>query len=590
MFITNKGNVGEQPAKAASMSERLREIIPVTETLSILSGYFYFNGVPPLMGPIAENKDLTLKILVGLDVDKMGYELAHAGDGDSAQEKFLNSLKNFAQSKMSDSEKCALSMETFLKMLDEGRLQIKKTKEPNHAKLYIFEMKKEVAKATDPIRWITGSSNLTYPGLNSQNEFNIELSNFGAKEAKEYFDDLWNDAEEITDFAGMSVKIKKVLKNEGVHAEVTPYEAYALVLKNYLDHRSLVDETPKIDLAFAIPQDPFTHKPKYRPLSFQKDAVNQAISILNEYNGVIIADVVGLGKSVIGSVLGRVMDVHRGIVIAPPGLVGDEVQGTGWCGYIEDFSLLGWKAMSRGKMDEIEAYVKGHPDIDVVLVDEAHYFRNEDSIDYDYLWRICQGKKVVLMTATPFSNRPDDMYALLKLFTVPKKSKLVPDGDLYAKFSDLQADYVDCDYILKNIDRADKEKSIRSRLKRLNLDWSDDLPLNAKSIRKTVQGKLAGIAAEIRMIMEPVMIRRNRIDLRKDPQYKAEIGKDLPTVHPPEEQFYQLTKAQSEFYGRVIEEYFGQDSKFNGAIYRPGQYATADLADEDEDRVLLNNQ
>ena len=155
MFITNKGNVGEQPAKAASMSERLRAIIPVTETLSILSGYFYFNGVPPLMGPIAENKDLTLRILVGLDVDRMGYELAHAGDGDSAQEKFLNSLKNFAQSKMSDSEKCALSMETFLKMLDEGRLQIKKTKEPNHAKLYIFEMKKEVAKATDPIRWIT---------------------------------------------------------------------------------------------------------------------------------------------------------------------------------------------------------------------------------------------------------------------------------------------------------------------------------------------------------------------------------------------------------------------------------------------------
>ena len=95
----------------------------------------------------------------------------------------------------------------------------------------------------------------------------------------EYFNELWDDAEEITDFADMSAKIRKTLKDEGVHAEVTPYEAYALVLKNYLEHRALVDETPKIDRAFSIPRDPFTDEPKYRPLTFQKDAVNQAREI-----------------------------------------------------------------------------------------------------------------------------------------------------------------------------------------------------------------------------------------------------------------------------------------------------------------------
>ena len=595
MFITNKHNVNEQPGEEASMSSRLRELIPVTETLSILSGYFYFNGIPPLMEPIAANKDLKLRILVGLDVDKMGYELARAGDGETAQERFLNSLRNVARSRLFDREACAQHMEAFLKMMEEGRLAIKKTKEPNHAKLYIFEMSERV-RMTDPIRWITGSSNLTFPGLNSQNEFNVELSNFGGGEALEYFNELWEEAEDITDFAEMAGKIRTVLKDEGVHADVTPYEAYALVLKNYLEHRALVDETPKIDRAFAIPRDPFTGGPKYRPLTFQKDAVNQALSILKEYNGVIIADVVGLGKSVIGSVLGCVMDVRRGIVVAPPGLVGSETEKMGWCGYLDDFNMYGWRAMSRGKMDEVEQYVRTHPDIDVVIVDEAHYFRNEGSSDYDYLWRICRGKKVVLMTATPFSNRPSDMFALLKLFSVPRRSDLVPDGDLQARFDEYQSRYMDCDYVLKHleppagvIDGA-PEKHVLSRLKKLKYPDVDAAIFDYVAAREYVRGILGEIASNIRAIMEPVMIRRNRIDLRLDPQYRAEIGSNLPTVHPPIEQFYELDSEQSAFYDRVITEHFGAKGNFKGAIYRPGLYASITGGDEEERDALTLQQ
>jgi len=595
MFITNKHNVNEQPGEEASLSSRLRELIPVTETLSVLSGYFYFNGIPPLMEPIAANGDLKLRILVGLDVDRMGYELARVGDGETAQERFLNSLRNAARSRLFDREACARHMETFLKMMEEGRLAIKKTKEPNHAKLYIFEMNEQL-RVVMPIRWITGSSNLTFPGLNSQNEFNVELSDFGGKEALEYFNELWDDAEEITDFADMAAKIRKTLKDEGVHAEVTPYEAYALVLKNYLEHRALVDETPKIDRAFSIPRDPFTDEPKYRPLVFQKDAVNQALSILDTYNGVIVADVVGLGKSVIGSVLGCVVEARRGIVVAPPGLVGSEVEKTGWCGYLDDFKMYGWRAMSRGKMEEVEAYVRAHPDIDVVLVDEAHYFRNEGSIDYDYLWRICRGKKVVLMTATPYSNRPSDMFALLKLFTVPKRSELVPDGDLQAHFDEFQRTYMDCDYVLKNVGAweseagSDLERFVRSHLKKLGFAGADAEPLDVETAKQFARGILEQIATRIRAIMEPVMIRRNRIDLRLDPQYKAEIGANLPTVHPPMEQFYELDPAQSEFYDRVIKKYFGPKGSFTGAIYRPGLYANISDNDEEERETLKTQQ
>lgn len=595
MFITNRNNAKEQPGEPASMSGRLRELIPATETLSILSGYFYFNGIPPLVEPIAGNAELKLRILVGLDTDRMGYELARAGDGETEQERFLNSLRNVARSKLFDRETCAKNLETFLKLLEEGRLAIRKTKEPNHAKLYIFEMG-GAFKTVEPIRWITGSSNLTFPGLNSQNEFNVELSNFGGEEAKRYFEELWEEAEDITGFAAMTAKIRRTLKDEGVHAEVTPFEAYALVLKNYLEHRSLVDETPKIDRAFAIPRDFFTGGPKYRPLAFQKDAVNQALSILDAYNGVIIADVVGLGKSVVGSVLGAVMEARRGIVVAPPGLVGSEREKTGWCGYLDDFKLYGWRAMSRGKMEEVAEYVRTHPDIDVVLVDEAHNFRNEDSIDYGWLWQACRGKKVVLMTATPYSNRPSDMYALLKLFTVPRRSELVPDGDLEAQFARFQSDYADCDYVLRNAGVPDgdgagnTETLVRARLDRLGFPYADVVPLNVAAAKRFANGVLERIAANIRAIMEPVMIRRNRIDLRLDPQYRAEIGENLPDVHPPIEQFYGLDTRQSAFYDRVIETHFGPKGNFTGAIYRPGLYACITDADEEESTALATQQ
>ena len=595
-FITNKNNSNEQPGEPDSMSRRLRELIPVTESLSILSGYFYFNGVTPLMEPIASNKELSIRILVGLDVDRMGYELARAGDGDNAQERFRNSLRNMARSKLFDREECARHMETLLKMMEEGRLTIRKTAEPNHAKLYIFEMNEQVRKIASSIRWITGSSNLTFPGLNSQNEFNVELSDFGGGEALDYFNEQWNKAEEITDFTGMARDIRRVLKDESVHAEVTPYEAYALVLKNYLEHRSLVDETPKIDRAFEIPRSPKTGKPKYCPFVFQKDAVNQALSILKAYNGVIIADVVGLGKSVIGSVLGCVMDVRRGIVVAPPGLVGDEVKKTGWCKYLDEFRLYGWRAMSRGKMDEVERYVRNHPDIDVVVVDEAHYFRNENSIDYDYLWRICRGKKVVLMTATPFSNRPSDMFALLKLFTVPKQSELAPDGDLQARFDEFQALYVDCDYVIKNVGSCgangdeEQERLVRNRLKKLEFGGADAEPLDVDAAKKFARGIMEKIALKIRAIMEPVMIRRNRIDLRMDPQYSKEIGENLPIVHNPMEQFYELDPAQSAFYDQVLGSYFGPQGNFKGAIYRPGLYAAIADTDEFERETLATQQ
>ena len=115
------------------------------------------------------------------------------------------------------------------------------------------------------------------------------------------------------------------------------------------------------------------------------------------------------------------------------------------------------------------------------------------------------------MTATPYSNRPNDMFALLKLFTVPRKSDLVPDGDLQAQFDEFQARYMDCDYVLKNAGlqgghgEGDVEKYVRNRLRRLKFPGADDEPLDVGAAKKFARDILERIAMSIRAIMEPII-------------------------------------------------------------------------------------
>jgi len=581
MLITNLNE--EQ-----SLLTRLDYLIAESEEMRVLVGFFYFWGIGALHSGLVANKDFKLRILVGLEAeDKAGRIVEFAGEhspettDEERRKDFLQSLRSVMRGKAIDTERYYERVSLFIDLVKSGQIEIRKTRDPNHAKLYHFSLRKQLAQTLDrKYCWITGSSNMTRPGLAEQHELNVQMLDFGGDESKQFFDALWKTAVPLTDDEETKKKIiELVAGEESILADVTPFEAYALVLKSYLEHRELVDKTPSIERILAEPLDE-NGDPKYRSLGFQVDAVNQANSILKEYNGVIIADVVGLGKSVVGSVLGRLVG-KRGLVIAPPGLVGDQNAGTGWWGYLEDFSLNDWRVISRGKMEDVLELVNRQQDFEVVVVDEAHYFRNQDSEDYHYLSQVCRGKKVVLMTATPYSNRPSDMLALLKLFSPARQSLLTPDGNLESLFRGYQATYSRIDYVLKNLKKPDRADKVESRLRRLGILF-EVRPGNYEKISHEVKGLCKKLAQEIRLVVEPVMIRRNRLDLKGDPDYAEEIGKHLPTMHDPIEQFYELSPEQSAFYDRVIREYFGEESEFCGAIYQPGSYMPIPVADDEE--------
>jgi len=444
----------------------------------------------------------------------------------------------------------------FVQMIEEDRLEIRKTENPNHAKLYLFQFEENHAKIVEG-ELITGSSNLTRAGLSNQEEFNVEIRDYGYPDAVQYFDELWERATPITEHLENRKILIDFIKNKTQVATITPFEAYCLVIKTYLDLQN--QENEEVDL------DTLLEKIDLKKFSYQSDAVNQAIQMIKEHNGCIIADVVGLGKSVIASMIARQMN-KRGIIICPPGLMGDpEKKDSGWWEYLEKFGLHNWQVYSRGIIDRIADNIEGR-DFEVVIVDEAHYFRNQDTSDYEALSMICRGKKVILLSATPFNNSPADIFSLLKLFIVPGKSTISLEDNLAGKFSRLNYEYKQLSVIFKNWNSADDKK--RKQAENIYTTIIDEnLPIDIKKVKVQTQR----LSNDIKRIISPVVIRRNRLDLKQDYIYAKEVG-DLSKVKDPEEVFYYLDKEQDEFYDSIISKYFAENGVFTGAIYQPFSY------------------
>jgi SNF2 family DNA or RNA helicase len=307
-----------------------------------------------------------------------------------------------------DTEAFYTQLDFFIQMLQENRLIIKKTQNPNHAKLYLFRLNdesKDLFNLSGEL--ITGSSNLTKAGLQGQEEFNVEIRDYGFEIAEKYFDDLWISAIPITEANNGKTVIIDFLRNKSIGTEVTPFEAYTYVLKTIVD----MQEQNKLGSSIEglLEENGFT---KYK---YQLDAVNQAINILNEYNGVIIADVVGLGKSVIASLIASQLN-KRGLILCPPGLVGNKIDNTGWWEYVNKFRLYQWDVDSSGNLDAVaESLSKFDYGYEVIIIDEAHRFRNQDTVAYEALMNICVGKKIILLTATPFNNSPADIFSIAQI-------------------------------------------------------------------------------------------------------------------------------------------------------------------------------
>ncbi|MEA1984343.1 MAG: helicase-related protein, partial [Euryarchaeota archaeon] len=289
----------------------------------------------------------------------------------------------------------------------------------------------------------------------------------------------------------------------------------------------------------------------YRPanfmdLKYQKDAVQDAKVKLEEYGGVFISDVVGLGKTYIATMLAQRLD-GRTLVIAPPVLIDRDNPGS-WTNVFEDFGIKQSYIESRGKLDDI---IRRITETDKnqyyrnIIIDEAHSFRNEATQSYEKLAQICRGKRVILVSATPLNNTPLDILSQIKLFQNASRSTL-PNP----KVKDLERYFNGLQSRLKGLDRKEDKEEYLSVVKK-----------NAEDIRKNV--------------LDHLMVRRTRKSITK--YYKKDLEKQklkFPEVGDPEPIIYNFDDELDSIFNDTVDMIVNQ---FKYARYTPILYLKKEL-------------
>ncbi len=405
-FFTNEAD--------ASLLDRFKATLRDVQFFDVLVGYFRTSGFHLLCDPLEDIEEI--RILVGLGVDRQALEIIEL-QGQQLELAFESSRKTkdvFADEVVDEMERSADTFDTergvrkFVEFLQSGRLKMKAHPSHKiHAKVYISRFH---STDRDFGRVITGSSNFSYSGLLGNYEFNVELKNApDVRFALEKFEELWAEAVDISD-----AYVDTINQRTWLNDQITPYDLYLKFLYEYFKEDINIDQ--EIDI--WLPEG-------FLELDYQKQAVTAARKILEAYNGVFLADVVGLGKTFISALLAQQLP-GRKLVICPP------VLKEYWQDTFREFNVA-VRVESMGKLDRILEL--DYQRYEYVFVDEAHRFRNEGTQGYEKLHRICWGRKVILVSATPLNNTINDVFSQLKLFQAPRRSTIPGVSDLETFFS-----------------------------------------------------------------------------------------------------------------------------------------------------------
>ena len=490
-----------------------------------LVGYFRASGYFRIRKFIQQTP--RIRILVGINVDKLTYLANQQGllfnpNSEQSQEEFFNEIKKNIQEAKYDKE-VEDGMYQFIEDIVSGRIEMRIHPKQNiHAKIYIFREKVYHPHGYGSV--ITGSSNLTEAGLEKNFEFNVELRyDDDIQFATETFERLWAESVEI-DIS----HIEKIKTESYLNTDFTPYEVYLKFLLEYFGKSIDFDPNSVSDL------------PKgYKKLSYQIDAVNDGYSKMMKHNGFFLSDVVGLGKTIVSALIAKKFffangfPMHRShiLIIVPPALK------EGWERTMTEFKLDNYKIITNGSLHKLK-----NPSLyDLVIVDEAHKFRSDTASMYNELQKLCKtktlhadgslhDKKVILVSATPLNNKPEDIANLVYLFQDSKDSTL-EEGNLQRFFRE-------------QIDKYRKAKDLK------------DIELISKEVK--------AIYEKIRVkVVEPLTVRRTRTDLMENEAYRKDLEKQnvhFPDVKAPHKIYYQLDTKLEELYDKTIRYLKGKEN------------------------------
>lgn len=508
------------------------------------SGYFSLR-------PFLDNIN-RVRILIGIDVDKYIAQAANQGKiffgaEEEVREECLRKIRRDIESSNYKKEVEDGIFQMIQDLID-GKLELRAHPSKKiHAKLYIL-YPDDFNQYSQGVA-ITGSSNLSGNGLgiseDKQYEFNVKLDRYDdVKFAKDEFDQLWEEAE------GCSITaedVKASVDRTYLKGDVKPYDLYIKMLMEYFSDRVLATDD----------KNPFDMPEGYTKYDYQMDAVVEGYQKLIRYDGFFLADVVGLGKTVIATMIAKKFLIENGrdktkiLVVYPPAVEQN------WKATFKDFGIDKYaKFVTNGSLSKVldeENYNYWNADeYDLILVDEAHKFRSHTTSAFEQLQEICkmprieQGnipgykKKVMLISATPMNNTPADIYNEIQLFQDPRRCTIDGVANLTAFFSPLI-------------------KEFQQLRKNPNFDVTQFKKL-AEHVRDRV--------------IKPLTVRRTRTDIESVTRYNKDIN-GFPKVERPNASSYELNEHLADLFESAMQTL---DKKLTYARYQAIAYLKPEVS------------
>ena len=508
------------------------------------SGYF---SLRPFLDNIGK-----VRVLIGIDVDKYIAKAAQQGKlffgaEEEVKEEYLRKIRTDIETSnyRKDIED---GMYLMVQDLLDKKLELRAHPSKKiHAKIYVLYP--DNFNQYSQSMAITGSSNLSGNGLgitqDKQYEFNVKLDRYDdVKFAKDEFEQLWKESEgcEIT-----SEDIKAAIDRTYLKGDVPPYDLYIKMLMEYYADRVLETDSA----------DPFDMPEGYTKYDYQMDAVIEGYQKLIRYDGFFLSDVVGLGKTIVATMIAKKFLIENGyehtkiLVVYPPAVEQN------WKSTFKDFGIDKYaKFITNGSLskvlDEEDYNYWNAEEYDLVLVDEAHKFRSHTTSAFEQLQEICKmprleagnipgyKKKVMLISATPMNNSPADIYNEILLFQDPRHCTIDGVSNLTAFFSPLIKEF--------------------KRLRKNNNTSIEDFKRLAEKVRDR--------------IIKPLTVRRTRTDIESIARYNKDVN-GFPKVEHPIENQYELNEHLANLFEQAIQIL---DKKLTYARYQAIAYLKPEVA------------
>ena len=507
--------------------EGILENNPQVKNLDAVVGFLRASGYFSLR-PFLDNIN-KVRILIGIDVDKYIARAHQKGElffgaEEEVKDECLKKLKEDIE-QSNYTKQVEDGMLQMLQDMIDGKLELRAHPSKKiHAKFYILYPDNFNQHTFGTV--ITGSSNLSGNGLglgeDRQYEFNVKLTQYeDVAFAKHEFELLWEEAKGVPINAE---NYRETLDKTYLKGDVTPYELYIKMLMEYFSERVLAVDN----------DDPFDMPEGYTKYDYQADAVVEGYQKLIRYDGFFLADVVGLGKTVIATMIAKKFLIENGpehtkiLVVYPPAVEQN------WKTTFHDFGIDKYACFvsngSLGKvLDEDNYNYWNAEEYDLVLVDEAHKFRSHTTGAFQQLQEICKmprletgyipgyKKKVMLISATPMNNTPIDIYNQILMFQDPRHCTIDGVPNLTAFFSPLNVEF-------------------RKLRKQENFD--------AKEFKK--------LAERVRdRVIKPITVRRTRTDIEGIQRYNKDVN-GFPKVAKPIKKEYELNDHLADLFEQAM--------------------------------------